>query len=253
MRSPPGQLAPCLVKHPEMSDYLRLVLEGPFLAFGGEAVDARGVIADFPGASMITGLLANAIGWRRTDRDELARLQARLHYAARIDHDGTRLTDFQTAQLRKDDMGWTTHGKPEGRGGSANTYNAPHIRQRDYDADKRVVVALRLDPTDEAPTLAQFAAALDEPARPLFLGRKPCLPTGRICAGIVDADGFLAALESMPVATGVIPRVLLPGTEAGRGGDEIRPWSDQRDWHSGVHGGTRTVRIRSLPLQEAAR
>jgi CRISPR system Cascade subunit CasD len=235
-----------------MADYLRLVLEGPLLAFGGEAVDARGVIADFPGASMLTGLLANALGWRRSDRNALAGLQARLHYAARIDRNGTRLTDFQTAQLGRNDQGWTTRGVPQGRAGGTNTYNSPHLRQRDYDADKRVVVALQLDPAEERPTLADLEAALDEPARPLFLGRKPCLPSGRICAGIVDADGFLAALATMPLSVGAAPRVLLPGAEPPERGDETRPWSGQRNWHSGVHGGTRTVRIRSLPAQEAA-
>jgi CRISPR system Cascade subunit CasD len=232
--------------------YLRLVLEGPLLAFGGEAVDARGVIAEFPAASMLTGLLANALGWRRSDRDALARLQERLHYAARIDRDGTRLTDFQTAQLRRDDKGWTTRGAPEGRAGGAATYNAPHIRQRDYDADKRVVVALYLDAADEAPTLSALAAALDEPARPLFLGRKPCLPSGPICAGIVDADGLLAALATLPPPAEISSRVLLPDSEPPMPGDEARPWSDRRDWHSGVHGGTRAVRIRRLPVHVGA-
>ena len=84
------------------------------LAFGGETVDARGVIVDFPATSMLTGLLANALGWRRSDGDALASLQARLRYAARIDRDGVRLTDFQTAQLGKDDKGWTTHRRAGG-------------------------------------------------------------------------------------------------------------------------------------------
>jgi CRISPR system Cascade subunit CasD len=235
-----------------MAEYLRLVLEAPLLAFGGETVDARGVIADFPGASMLTGLLANALGWRRVDRDALARLQARLLYAARIDRDGTRLTDFQTAQLGRDDQGWTTHGVPEGRTGGPATYNSPHLRQRDYDADKRVVVALRLDPAEETPTLAELGAALDEPARPLFLGRKPCLPTGRISAGIIDADGLLAALASLPPPASAAARVLLPASEPRQPGDHARPWSDARDWHSGVHGGSRMVLIRLLPAQPGA-
>jgi CRISPR system Cascade subunit CasD len=235
-----------------MADCLRLVLESPLLAFGGEAVDARGVIADFPAASMLTGLLANALGWRRGDRDALARLQSRLRYAARIDRDGTRLTDFQTAQLGSDDKGWTTRGVPEGRAGGLATYKGPHLRQRDYDADKRVVVALRLEPDAEAPTLAELEAALDEPARPLFLGRKPCLPTGRISAGIIDADGLLAALASLPQPEGTAARVLLPASEPGQPGDHVRPWSDARDWHSGVHGGVRMVRIRVLPAQQGA-
>jgi CRISPR system Cascade subunit CasD len=235
-----------------VADFLRLVLEAPLLAFGGETVDARGVIADFPAASMLTGLLANALGWHRSDRDALAKLQDRLHYAARIDRIGTRLTDFQTAQLAKDDKGWTTRGVPEGRGGGAATYNAPHIRQRDYDADKRVVVALYLDSPDEAPTLAALAAALDEPMRPLFLGRKPCLPSGRINAGIVDAVGLLSALATLPPPVGDVTHVLLPNTEPEQPGDEIRHWSDRRDWYSGVHGGTRTVRVRRLPPQNGA-
>lgn len=228
-----------------MTLHLLLVLEAPLLAFGGEAVDARGVIEDFPGASMLTGLLANALGWQRGDRDAMARLQARLRYAARIDRDGTRLTDFQTAKLGGNDQGWTTRGVPEGRAGGASTYNGPHLRQRDYDADKRVVVALRLDLADEAPTLADLAAALDEPARPLFLGRKPCLPSGRIGAGIVDAEGLLGALACLPQLESTA-RVMLPASEPWQPGDHARPWSDKRDWYSGVHGGTRMVRIRVL-------
>jgi CRISPR system Cascade subunit CasD len=235
-----------------MADYLRLVLEAPLLAFGGETVDARGVIADFPAASMLTGLLANALGWRRTDRDALARLQARLRYAARIDRDGARLTDFQTAQLGRTDQGWTTHGVPEGRAGGAGSYSGPHLRRRDYDADKRVVVALRLEPAEETPTLAEMEMALEEPARPLFLGRKPCLPAGRIAAGIIDADGLLAALASLPQPAHTAVRVLLPASEPCQTGDHMRPWSDARDWHSGVHGGTRMVLIRLLPAQPGA-
>ena len=98
-----------------MREYLLLVFEGTLMAFGGEVVDARGVVRDFPGASTISGLLGNAIGYRRTDDDALTALQARLHYAARIDREGVRLTDFQTAELARDDKGWTTRGAPETR------------------------------------------------------------------------------------------------------------------------------------------
>jgi CRISPR system Cascade subunit CasD len=201
---------------------------------------------------MLTGLLANALGWRRGDRDALARLQARLIYAARIDRDGIRLTDFQTAQLGRNDQGWTTRGVPEGRAGGAATYKGPHLRQRDYDADKRVVVALRLKPVEEAPTLQELETTLQEPARPLFLGRKPCLPTGRIAAGIVDADGLLAALASLPPPVDTATRVMLPASEPSQPGDHEHVWSDARDWQSGVHGGTRMVLIRVLPAQRGA-
>jgi CRISPR system Cascade subunit CasD len=225
-----------------MPRFLLLVLEGPLLAFGGEAVDAHGVVDDFPSASMLTGLLANALGWRREQRDDHARLQARLRFAARIDAEGRRLTDFQTVQLAKNDKGWTTRGMPEGRDGA--TYDAPHIRRRDYDADKRVTVALRLDPADEAPVLDDLATALRRPARPLFLGRKPCLPSRPLFEAIIEAPNLLDALAASAPAQSC--RVLLPVTETALPQDELRQVADRRDWHSGVHGGQRTVRVRHL-------
>lgn len=230
-----------------MRQHLLLVLEGPLLAFGAEAVDARGVVGDFPTTSMLTGLLANALGWRREEHEQHTRLQARLVFAARIDREGTRLTDFQTAQLGKDDRGWTTRGSPEGRSGGAGTYASPHIRRRDFDADKRVVVALRLDPADEPPTIADIAAALENPARPLFLGRKPFLPSCPILAGVVEAEGPVAALAGVaPEGRAATHRVLLPGTEAPAPGDERRWAADLRDWRSRVHGGGRDVIIRHV-------
>ena len=77
--------------------HLILNLESPLMAFGGETIDNYGVIRRFPAASMLAGLFANALGWRRTERERHQRLQNRLIFAARIDrepHAGLRLTDF---------------------------------------------------------------------------------------------------------------------------------------------------------------
>jgi CRISPR system Cascade subunit CasD len=220
---------------------LILVLEGPLLAFGAEAVDSRGVVSDFPATSMLTGLLGNALGYRRTDREKLSRLQARLDFVVRIEREGSRITDFQTAQLSKDDQGWTTAGVPEGRDGGAATYQSPHIRRRDYDADKQVTVAMALATPDEWPTLDDLATALRHPARPLFLGRKPCLPERRIFEAILDADDLASAMPPSATAT----RMLLPDGAASAQ-DERRRFSDHRNWVSGVHGGQRNVLIRNV-------
>jgi CRISPR system Cascade subunit CasD len=231
-----------------MQHYLLLVLEAPLLAFGAEAVDARGVVGDFPAASMLTGLLANALGWHRTDRQALARLQERLRFAARIDRQGERLTDFQTAHIARSDQGWTTRGGPESRTGGVGTYTAPHIRRRDYDADKRVLVALHLMRPDEAPTLKQLADSLRSPVRPLFLGRKSCLPARPVFEALVEAADILTALAAGPDAMDGA-RVMLPGDMEARDGDERRTVTDHRNWLSGVHGGSRAVLIRRLPAQ----
>ena len=230
--------------------HLIVSLESPLMAFGGETIDNYGVIRWFPSASMLTGMLANALGWRRIERDLHQRLQDRLVFAARIDREPAtevRLTDFQTAQLSKKDQGWTTRGVPEGRAGGAATYDAPHLRYRDYFADMRVSIALRLEPADEPPTLDDLAEALREPARPLFIGRKPCLPSGSLLGGFVQGDTALAALLATPLATDIPPavtiRVLWPD---GEGRTEITPnrsymLTDQRNWLSGLHGGGRLV------------
>ncbi len=229
--------------------HLILNLESPLMAFGGETIDNYGVIRWFPAASMLTGLLANSMGWRRVERERHQRLQDRLVFAARIDREpygGLRITDFQTALLGAKDQGWTTRGQPEGRDGGPHTYDAPHLRYRDYFADMRVTVALRLEPNTDEPTLDRLAEALREPARPLFIGRKPCLPSTSLFRGIAEGDTALGALVACPLDETGIPatvRTLWPDGEGVAGIEANRRYmlTDQRNWVSGLHGGGRAV------------
>jgi CRISPR system Cascade subunit CasD len=225
-----------------MARHLLLRLEGPLMALGGETIDNLGVIRDFPAQSMLTGLIANALGWRREHAAAHDRLQARLVFGTRLDRAGSRFTDFQTAELGRDDRGWTTSGQPEGRAGGEGTYKGQHLRYRDYHADAAVLVALRLEPADEAPTLYNVADALQRPARPLFLGRKPCLPAAPLFAGWIDAPDVLTALrDAAPLAANARPRVLWPAGEGELPGSRRVDLCDERNWTSGVHGGWRPV------------
>ena len=242
-----------------MARHLIMRLESPLMSFGGETIDNYGVIRPFPAASMLAGLFANALGWRRTDREQHQSLQDRLVFAARIDREpsgGVRMTDFQTAKLEHNDRGWTTRGQPESRAGGANTYDAPHLRYRDYFADLRVTVALRLQPDADPPTLDQLAAALDEPARPLFIGRKPCLPSAPLLAGFGDGATALDALRAWPLADdrpdAPAVRTLWPQHEGVDGIAAGRSYllTDQRNWISGLHGGGRLVHESSIPRQK---
>ncbi len=219
------------------------------MAFGGETIDNYGVVRRFPSASMLTGLLANALGWRRIERERHQRLQDRLVFAARIDREpagGLRLQDFQTAQIGGADRGWTTRGRPEGRAGAAATYEAPNLRYRDYWADMHVTVALRLQPQDEGPTLDDLQVALEAPARPLSIGRKPCLPSGRLFGGFAKGDTVLAALVNTPMQSGQAERAARLMWPEGEGVNTIEATrkymvTDQRNWISGLHGGGRAV------------
>ena len=237
--------------------HLIIKLESPLMAFGGETIDNLGVIRPFPALSMLTGMFANALGWRRIDLDLHQRLQDRIICAARIDREpagSLHITDFQTAQLGARDRGWTTRGVPEGRAGGAGTYNAPHLRYRDYFADMSVTVALRLEPSEETPTLDDLANALDEPKRPLFIGRKPCLPSDRLCGDFQEGDTALDALLKLPLSEPRVDedsRVRLnwpePESVDSLSASRSHMLTDERNWLSGLHGGARAVCDGSLP------
>ena len=221
--------------------WLHLRLSAPLMAFGDVAVDQVGPTRDFPAASALTGLLANALGWRWSDRDAHQGLQNRLIFGALIARQGRVLTDSQNAKLEKTDKGWTTRGASEGRAGA--TYDAPHRRRRDYLADHAAHVVLRLDPDDAAPGLDDLAVALDRPARPLFIGRKPCLPAARLNAGWTAGATARAALRTLNLEG----RALWPEAEGAPEGARVVDLSDLRNWRSGLHGGSRRVVIGELP------
>ena len=240
--------------------HLIISLEAPLLSFGGVVIDNFGFTRDFPSRSMLTGLFANALGWSRTQQDEHQNLQDRIIFAARIERESHigPLRDVQNAHIGKNDKGWTTRGRPEGRAG--DSYGGPHRRFRDYHPDALLIIALRLEPAEQNPVLDDLAHAFDFPARPLFFGRKPCLPSAplidRTHACFIEASTAGEALS------------LIPRRE--RGSHELRaiwPWGeapsnagkadrstdicDERNWRSGLHGGSRKiVEGRILPQEE---
>ena len=223
--------------------WLVVRLEAPLMAFGGVAVDQEGPTRDFPAASMLTGLAANALGLHWSDRAAHDALQDRLIFAARRDREPSAagvVRDMQNVQLTKADQGWTTFGVPEGRAGAS--YGAPHRRARDYLADRAIRLVLRFHPVDLSPTLETLAEALDRPARPLFIGRKPCIPSCRLVDGWAYGDTAHAALSSLP-GPGTF-RAIWPageGPEADEFVDRVIDLPDIRNWRTGLHGGSRLV------------
>lgn len=157
-----------------MPDFLLVRLEGPLQAWGDVAFDPRRPTRDFPSRSALAGLLANALGWEHRDGARTTALQDALRYAVREDVPPRLLRDYQTADLgRIGAEGWTRWGV-EKRGGSAS--DGTQILEKSYLADGSLLVALTVDATSPV-TLEELAAALRRPARPLFLGRKGCVPS----------------------------------------------------------------------------
>ena len=233
---------------------LILRLDAPMLSFGGVMIDQHGVIDRFPGRALFTGLIGNALGWRHGDGERLQVLQDRLMLAARWDVPPKRIVDYHTVDLGlpkmkgystgKEPAAWTTRGKIEGRG-KGNATKSTHIRYRHYWTDGLMTVALTLS-DDASPTLDVIHRALRLPARPLFLGRKTCLPA----RPLLDPDQSILKGESLRAILQAVPVWRRDGSHAegtdsseacwpaGEGDGEHRRVADRRDWRSNLPTGS---------------
>jgi CRISPR system Cascade subunit CasD len=232
---------------------LILRFDAPLMSFGGVVVDQHHPTWRFPGVAMLAGLLGNALGWDHRDTDKLQRLQDRLRFAARWDAEPEPLLDYQTVDLGQDflvDTGWTTRGRREERkGGSAAT--GTHIRYRHHWANGVMTLALALEGSDD-PTLDQLEHALRTPERPLFIGRKPCLPAAPLLIGRCEAQGVRAALAGEPLAD-IGPRrrplqiTALWPVDEGQGA-MVEERFDARDWANNIHLGSRRYAVGLLEV-----
>jgi CRISPR system Cascade subunit CasD len=245
-------------------DTLLLRLDAPLMSFGGTVVDQINPTRAFPGRAMLAGLFGNALGYRHGDAAALSSLQSRIRWAAREDRPGQPFMDYQTVNLAADFMqeGWTTRGYPEGRKGGDNVTT---IRYRHYLADAIYLVAVTLLP-GEGPDLDALDRAVVRPARPLFIGRKCCIPSTPLRFGRVTVERLRDALthpaaprferprraHEKPLPTRV--RAWWPvedGAEIGR----TVAFTDDMDWENQLHVGRRYVQEAwvELPLRANAR
>lgn len=240
---------------------LLLRFDAPLVSFGAPMVDQNGVVQTFPALSLLTGLIANTLGWDHRNAAELSALQDRIRFAARIDRRGEPLVDYQTVDLGQDWMrperaGWTTRGRIARRGGASG--EGTHQRWRHYRADSICTTAISIIGAG-SPNLDEVASALDEPARPLFIGRKCCLPASRMRLAVIEASSLLDALAVTPRAaradSGPLPATWRDGDDAGAaiGPSRAVPVTDERDWRNQTHTGRRMMREGLINPPETSR
>lgn len=251
-------------------DVLLLSLQAPLMSFGGPQVDQVGPTGRFPTVSQMAGLFANALGCTHADYRRVQALQDRISLAAALVREGEEREDYQTVDLGQPHLAkpsWTTRGRPEHRAGGPDARLGTHIRFRRYRADARVLAAVALDPPDLGPGVEEIAAALDNPRRPLFLGRKNCLPADRLvfglCPGVPNLTDALsrarrtfpdrwAAAFGAPTITEVTAEWPIAEQDDAVGSQsETHRVVDRRDWRNQLHGGERVVGRGALPLHEA--
>jgi CRISPR system Cascade subunit CasD len=226
---------------------LLLRFDAPLMSFGSVLVDQFNKTDLYPYRAMLVGLIANALGLTREQVASHESIQRRLRYAARRDRTGTVIVDYQTVDFdpagpMASNLGWTMEGALEERkGGEAS--DGTHIRYRHYVADAIVSVACSLERADDGEAdVDNVIAALRRPARPLFLGRKCCLPSTPVFLGTVETVNLRAALTDLPRVAGRGDEGLLPAIWQRSEADNDRPlWPrvEDRDWNNDIHVGRR--------------
>jgi len=225
-------------------------LDAPLMSFGAPIIDRHGKVQAYPALSMITGMLGNALGYDHSDYQRLRTLQNRINYASRQDRAGQQIQDYQTVDLSQEFMldknAWTTLGWIDKRkGGSAS--KGTHIRLRDYRADSIHTVALTLQPADKKPTLDELQKALEYPERPLFIGRKTCLPATPLFLGRIECNSLTDALKKAPLPDRADKRDRYPAwwpveeIQEQPKPDFKQPVTDRRDWLNQIHVGERWI------------
>ena len=160
---------------------LLLKLAGPLQSWGADSRFTERKTRHEPTKSGVIGLLAAALGRRRTEPvDDLASLC----FGVRIDQPGHYECDFQTEHTRV----W------DGRSGRWVFKEGLPLSRRHYLADAVFVAAFEGDET----ILHVCAESLVRPAFPLFLGRRACPPSTKVLLGLKEGVSLLDALRNVP-------------------------------------------------------
>jgi len=172
---------------PQSASTLFLRLEGPLQAWGDRAIGNRRRTLSVPSKSGVVGLLGAALGLSRTQLNQRLHQLNELAMAVRVDRAGSLLEDYHTVGARIGVL--AADGKVK-RTASTGEFEAV-ISPRQYLVDASFLVVLQGRPE----LIQELAAALQQPAWPLFLGRKRCVPGCHVYAGQADGLSLAEALQ----------------------------------------------------------
>lgn len=222
--------------------FAHLYFDG-LLSFGALAVGKVRPTDIFPACSMITGLLANALGYEHAERKRVQELQSAIGMGTRVDWPGNRLIDFQTFYVDKKFELWRSDSLD---GKTYETHDGTAIRHKHFLSDSCIHTVVGIDATqsDDLPSIENIAHALTYPFRVLFIGRYCCIPYSPLFQGIIEADSVYSALEQIPSKFGSGPfetECPVTSSTAEKRGGRIMERQDLRDWINDVHSGSRLV------------
>jgi len=226
--------------------FLTIRLKAPLMALQGPRIDGEPQSLPIPTRSLLTGLVGSALGYTRSDHAKLQALQDNMRLGVVVHSSGIEVSDYQIADLGKPYMRgpmWSSGTSIAEREGSQITGLRPQQRPYRADADMTAVVELG---AGGPVTAEQVVAALDQPARPLFIGRSSCPPASKLAGRAFDAQSLEAAV--LEVARSHDGEIYLPAEAA------TPSWGDMpvsipgcRDWTTYRHAGADAYIMRPCP------
>lgn len=176
-------------------DYLMFRLYGPLAAWGSIAVGQERPSDAHPSKSALLGLLAAAMGIRRSDTEGQRRLASAYGFAIRVDAPGTLLRDYHTVQVppERRHVRHRTR-RDELQAEALNTI----LSNRDYRCDALYTVALWVQDEASRPfSPAELAEGLRQPQLTLYLGRKSCPLALPLQASLLTVPNLEAAFREV--------------------------------------------------------
>lgn len=167
--------------------HLALYLRAPLQSWGASSKFGDRGTLDAPTRSGLLGLLAAACGVDKNDevrdREWLARA-AKLSVAVLAFRRGDRMPDYHTVGARYDrDDPWQKRMIPTKAEDGSPKKDAT-VTHRDYLADSVFGAVLSGDDT----LVDEMATGLADPVWGVWLGRKNCIPTEPILAGVFESE-----------------------------------------------------------------
>lgn len=165
-------------------------LSGPMQSWGTSSRFQLRRTDAYPSKSGVLGLLLCAKGIRREDSPKALGPLTPLLMGVRVDRGGDLGWDYHTAGAK---IGIRSADGKVKKTASTGKYETL-LSRRQYLYDASFLVALQGD-TD---AINAYADVLNNPVWPVFLGRKCCIPSEPVCAGMGEFDSLTAALSSVP-------------------------------------------------------
>jgi len=183
-------------KSPKKTPLIILRLEAVLQSFG---TTGRWYIRETdmePSKSAIIGMIGNAMGLKKFDQ-KLEDLDHALEMATRTDFQGDTLCDYHTI------------GKgSRSADGKFNPFTI--LTDRYYLQDSSFLVVIKSKDNDKK-LLEEIANALQNPKRPIYIGRKCCIPTKPVFQEITERyTSMEEAITNEPWESSYIPKYKLP-------------------------------------------